>query len=384
MPGDLHTHSSCSDGSTPIEKLPWLAACAGLDWLAISDHDTNRSVRYAYAHPEQNGVKLIPAVELTAYDYGREHRVHILCYYPDDCEALARHTAVMDKRRYDAVYQSCKELEEICPQFKTEEALEFARDSGTLYKAHVMRVLWQYGLSDGMYNTVYRSLFGLRPVRGKILHTPVYETVDTILNLIQECRGVAVLAHPSVYHSMPLARELIAAGRLDGVEIELGVDYLARKAELDKLADQIVYTGPVDAYFDYKLGALQYRSVRFETEVLDTDNYQGNAVVNYTDAETPYTRIIEHKHFEFGTQPKTVISREYSAEWKKGDEPYYPVNDDKNSALYAKYKALADAEPHVVFGGRLGEYKYYDMDKVIESALACVAVQMDKINQYKA
>ena len=206
MPGDLHTHSSCSDGSTPIEKLPWLAACAGLDWLAISDHDTNRSVRYAYAHPEQNGVKLIPAVELTAYDYGREHRVHILCYYPDDCEALARHTAVMDKRRYDAVYQSCKELEEICPQFKTEEALEFAKDSGTLYKAHVMRVLWQYGLSDGMYNTVYRSLFGLRPVRGKILHTPVYETVDTILNLIQECRGVAVLAHPSVYHSMPLAR----------------------------------------------------------------------------------------------------------------------------------------------------------------------------------
>ena len=183
MPGDLHTHSSCSDGSTPIEKLPWLAACAGLDWLAISDHDTNRSARYAYAHPEQNGVKLIPAVELTAYDYGREHRVHILCYYPDDCEALARHTAVMDKRRYDAVYQSCKELEEICPQFKTEEALEFARDSGTLYKAHVMRVLWQYGLSDGMYNTVYRSLFGLRPVRGKILHTPVYETVDTILNL---------------------------------------------------------------------------------------------------------------------------------------------------------------------------------------------------------
>ena len=157
---------------------------------------------------------------------------------------------------------------------------------------------------------------------------------------------------------------------LDGVEIELGVDYLARKAELDKLADQIVYTGPVDAYFDYKLGALQYRSVRFETEVLDTDNYQGNAVVNYTDAETPYTRIIEHKHFEFGTQPKTVISREYSAEWKKGDEPYYPVNDEKNGALYAAYKQLADAEPGVIFGGRLGEYKYYDMDKVIEAALS--------------
>lgn len=248
MPGDLHTHSSCSDGSTPIEKLPWLAACAGLDWLAISDHDTNRSVRYAYAHPEQNGVKLIPAVELTAYDYGREHRVHILCYYPDDCEALTRHTAVMDKRRYDAVYQSCKELEKICPQFKTEEALEFAKDSGTLYKAHVMRVLWQYGLSDGMYNTVYRSLFGLRPVRGKILHTPVYETVDTILNLIQECRGVAVLAHPSVYHSMPLARELIAAGRLDGVEIDHPRNTPEDKTELLRLAKEngLLITGGTD------------------------------------------------------------------------------------------------------------------------------------------
>ena len=157
---------------------------------------------------------------------------------------------------------------------------------------------------------------------------------------------------------------------LDGVEVRLGVDYLAEKAELDKLADRVVYTGPVDAYFGYKLGALQYRSVRFETEVLDTDNYQGNAVVNYTDAETPYTRIIEHKHFEFGTQPKTVISREYSAEWKPGDEPYYPVNDEKNGALYAEYKKLADAEPGVIFGGRLGEYKYYDMDKVIEVALS--------------
>ena len=141
---------------------------------------------------------------------------------------------------------------------------------------------------------------------------------------------------------------------------------------LNALAEKVVYTGPVDAYFGYRLGALQYRSVRFETEVLDTDNYQGNAVVNYTDAETPYTRIIEHKHFEFGTQPKTVISREYSAEWKKGDEPYYPVNDEKNGALYQQYKALADAEGGVIFGGRLGEYKYYDMDKVIESALNMV------------
>ena len=163
---------------------------------------------------------------------------------------------------------------------------------------------------------------------------------------------------------------------LDGVEVRLGVDYLAEKAELDKLADRVVYTGPVDAYFGYKLGALQYRSVRFETETLDTDNYQGNAVVNYTDAETPYTRIIEHKHFEFGTQPKTVISREYSAEWKPGDEPYYPVNDEKNGALYAEYKKLADAEPGVIFGGRLGEYKYYDMDKVIEAALDVAAKEL--------
>ena len=163
---------------------------------------------------------------------------------------------------------------------------------------------------------------------------------------------------------------------LEGIEVRLNVDYLADRESLNALADKVVYTGPVDAYFGYRLGALQYRSVRFETEVLDTDNYQGNAVVNYTDAETPYTRIIEHKHFEFGTQPKTVISREYSAEWKPGDEPYYPVNDEKNGALYAEYKKLADAEPGVIFGGRLGEYKYYDMDKVIEAALDVVGREL--------
>ena len=162
----------------------------------------------------------------------------------------------------------------------------------------------------------------------------------------------------------------MVANMLGDTEVRLGVDYLENKAELDALAQKVVYTGPVDAYFGYRLGALEYRSVRFETEVLDMENYQGNAVVNYTDSETPYTRIIEHKHFEFGTQEKTVISREYSAEWNVGDEPYYPVNDDKNSELYAQYKALADSEENVIFGGRLGEYKYYDMDKVIEAALA--------------
>ena len=157
---------------------------------------------------------------------------------------------------------------------------------------------------------------------------------------------------------------------LDGIEVRLGVDYLENKAEYDALAERIVYTGAIDAYFGYSLGALQYRSVRFETEVLDTPNFQGNAAVNYTDSETPYTRIIEHKWFEFGTQPKTVISKEYSSEWKVGDEPYYPVNDEKNGALYAEYKKLAENEPKVIFGGRLGEYKYYDMDTVIDAALS--------------
>ncbi len=163
---------------------------------------------------------------------------------------------------------------------------------------------------------------------------------------------------------------------LENIEVRLNCDYLENRDELDKLADKIVYTGAIDAYFGFKYGALEYRSVRFETEVLDKPNFQGNAVVNYTDAETPFTRIIEHKFFEFGTQPKTVISREYSSEWKLGDEPYYPVNDEKNGELYAKYKALADEEKQVIFGGRLGEYKYYDMDKVIESALSLCKKQL--------
>lgn len=163
---------------------------------------------------------------------------------------------------------------------------------------------------------------------------------------------------------------------LDGMEVRLGVDYLAEKDSYDALAKKVVYTGPIDAYFDYKLGALEYRSVRFENEVFDIPNYQGNAAVNYTDAETPWTRIIEHKWFEFGKDddgndiPKTVISREYSSEWKVGDEPYYPVNDEKNGALYQQYKMLAEKETSIIFGGRLGEYKYYDMDAVIASALS--------------
>ena len=169
---------------------------------------------------------------------------------------------------------------------------------------------------------------------------------------------------------------------LDGIEVRLGEDYLEKKEEYDQMAKKVIYTGPIDAYFTYKLGALEYRSVRFENEILDMPNFQGNAAVNYTDAETPWTRIIEHKWFEFGKDeegnelPKTVISREYSSEWKLGDEPYYPVNDEKNGELYQKYKELAEKEEKVVFGGRLGEYKYYDMDAVILSSLKLCQTQL--------
>ena len=156
---------------------------------------------------------------------------------------------------------------------------------------------------------------------------------------------------------------------LDGVEVLLNCDYFAKSDYYDNLAKKIIFTGPIDQYFDYKFGALEYRSIRFETEILDNPNYQGNAVVNYTDFDVPYTRIIEHKHFEFGTQPKTIISKEFSSKWKVGDEPYYPVNDDNNNAIYCKYKDLADKQNKVVFGGRLGQYKYYDMHNVIKEAL---------------
>ena len=174
----------------------------------------------------------------------------------------------------------------------------------------------------------------------------------------------------ALYQGIPMGGYTrLVENLLDGIEVRLGVDYLEHKDELDALAEKVVYTGPIDAYFGYRLGALEYRSVRFETEVLDIPNFQGNAAVNYTDRETPWTRIIEHKWFEFADQPKTVISREFSSEWKPGDEPYYPVNDQRNGELYQQYKALADAEEKVIFGGRLGEYKYYDMDAVIASAL---------------
>ena len=181
----------------------------------------------------------------------------------------------------------------------------------------------------------------------------------------------------ALYQGIPVGGYTkMVANILDGIEVRLGVDYLENKTEYDTMAEKIVYTGVIDAYFDYKLGNLEYRSVGFENEVLDQPNFQGNAAVNYTDRETPWTRIIEHKWFEFGKDedgndiPKTIISREYSSEWKPGDEPYYPVNDEKNSKLYSQYKELAEKEDKVIFGGRLGEYKYYDMDAVIDAALA--------------
>lgn len=175
------------------------------------------------------------------------------------------------------------------------------------------------------------------------------------------------------YQGIPIGGYTAIVERmLEGIEVRTDTDYFAFKKENPDIADTIIFTGMIDEYFGYRLGALQYRSVRFETEVLDRDNYQGNAVVNYTEKEVPYTRIIEHKHFEFGTQEKTVISREYSSEWKVGMEPYYPVNDARNSQLYAEYRKLAEAEENVIFGGRLGNYQYYDMDKVVEAALQTV------------
>ena len=187
----------------------------------------------------------------------------------------------------------------------------------------------------------------------------------------------------ALYQGIPIGGYTkLVANLLDGIDVQLNEDYLEDRAKWDAIAEKVVYTGAIDAFFNYSLGNLEYRSVRFENEVLDIPNFQGNAAVNYTDRETPWTRIIEHKWFEFGKDengndlPKTIISREYSSEWKPGDEPYYPVNDEKNGALYKKYRALAEQEEKVIFGGRLGEYKYYDMDAVIASALECAKKEL--------
>lgn len=185
------------------------------------------------------------------------------------------------------------------------------------------------------------------------------------------------------YQGIPIGGyNLLINALLEGCDVELGVDYNHNREKYDSMADKIVYTGTLDSYYRYRYGKLEYRSLRFETEELDIDNFQGVAVVNYTDRETPFTRIIEHKHFEFGTQPTTVITREYPAEWQEGMEPYYPVNDQRNNLLYQKYAELAAKEPRTIFGGRLAEYKYYDMDKVIESALMISDKELGKSGEY--
>lgn len=213
-------------------------------------------------------------------------------------------------------------------------------------------------------------------ISGERIDYLLYGRYNEIFLPLTVVLGIMNLTEASKY----FRKWLLFAGisyALDGIEVRLGVDYLENKAELDKMAETIIYTGPIDAYFNYSPGYLEYRSVRFENEILNKPNFQGNAAVNYTDRETPWTRIIEHKWFEFGKDengndlPKTVISREYSSEWKPGDEPYYPVNDAKNGLLYTEYRKLAEHEKNVIFGGRLGEYKYYDMDQVIAMALSC-------------
>ncbi|WP_138261902.1 UDP-galactopyranose mutase [[Clostridium] hylemonae] len=192
-----------------------------------------------------------------------------------------------------------------------------------------------------------------------IKRLPVRLTYDN--NYFNDCyQGIPVGGYTQIIEKM-----------LDKTEVRLNTDYLEEKEQLDKISRKVVYTGPIDAFYEYKYGELEYRSVRFETEVLDEENHQGNAVVNYTEYEVPYTRIIEHKHFEFGTQPKTVVSKEYSAPWKRGDEPYYPVNNERNNLLYEKYAREAAEEEKVIFGGRLGRYKYYDMHHIVAEVLKC-------------
>ena len=166
---------------------------------------------------------------------------------------------------------------------------------------------------------------------------------------------------------------------LEGIDVKLNVDFFKEKEHFLNIAEKTVFTGMIDEFYNYKFGSLDYRSLRFETEVLDEENFQGNAVVNYTEYEVPYTRIIEHKHFEYGTQEKTVVTKEYSANWKKGDEPYYPINDKRNNEIYNKYKELADNENNIIFGGRLAEYKYYDMHNVVERALSVVYEEFGKV-----
>ncbi len=246
MAGDLHTHTNFSDGSSDIEVLPMLAKRAGLTHLAVSDHDTMLAMEYAWENPVIDGLTMIPATELTAFDTKRGRRVHILCYWPQRTKALEEFCALMAKRRNEATAQSIRELEEIYPQFRHEDAHRFSQRSGVVYKTHLIRILYEYGYTDGIYKELYQQLFGSPD--GRVLHDPAYESVDTVLDVIRESRGVAVLAHPSVYHSMELAQELAQNGRIDGVEINHPRNTPQDRQALAELAQccQLIVTGGTD------------------------------------------------------------------------------------------------------------------------------------------
>lgn len=248
MPGDLHTHSTFSDGSCKAEMLPHLAAAAGLGWLAVTDHDSIASVRYGYAHPEVNGVKLIPGLELSGYDYDRGTRVHILCYWPRDCEALQNHCRTMAQRRREAVTKSMVLLKDRCPQFREQDVLAYAADSeGALYKAYIMRAMMEYGLADRVYGAEYKNLFK-KAAEGGIAYGPAYEDCRSLFRLARECGGVAVMAHPTIYHNMELAKELAEEGLLDGVEIDHPRNSPEDRAALQALAERydLIVTGGTD------------------------------------------------------------------------------------------------------------------------------------------
>ena len=246
MAGDLHTHSTCSDGSVPIHRLPLMAARAGLDTMAISDHDTLLSVNYCYEHPVQDGVHLLPAAELTGYDHEHRHRVHLLCYYPDpENRELREHCDILRQRRNECALQSCREIEALYPQFRTEQALEYAQDSGVLFKSGIMQALRELGLADSIYGERYHELFGWNP-RGRVLHSPEYIPVREVLATAKAAGAVVVFAHPTVYKSMPLLRELVAEGAIDGIEVHHprnSPEDRAECAELCKKHDLIVTGG---------------------------------------------------------------------------------------------------------------------------------------------
>ncbi len=253
MAGDLHTHSQYSDGSQIASGLPAMAAALALSTIAISDHDSILSVRYAHENPMQNGVKLIPATELTAYDPVNKHRVHLLVYYPDDCPALQAHCETMAQRRHAVHLQSSIEIEAIYPQYKTEQALQYVKESGVLYKCNIMTALRELGLANNVYGEEYHALFGSVP-RGVVLHDIDYLPLSEVLETIRACRGVVVLAHPSVYKSMPLLRQLAADGLIDGVEIEHPRNTEADKAECRALVEryELIATGGTDFHGSYR------------------------------------------------------------------------------------------------------------------------------------